>query len=304
MIDQNARNQLQNLQVAKQVTASIDKLGESLKGGVGNGASPYVLANEFNALRKLLSEEALTKIESLVKDLNSKIAELNKISADLPRAIEMNFPTEYPVRGSVEVQKMPPVTVSNLGELSTKLQALLSVSNNFQVNLNRMVEKMSKEKSVGPMEIKGMTDLIDGIEELKKGFNLLLNKEGVSNEGPMEVAITNFPPQMVPQPVTNISINGLGGFAKSRAVTVTTALTPLPGEVLADRRSLVVYNNSASTTIFVGGSDVSAANGMPVPAGTYSPAIDCSQNLIVYAVTATGSADVRTLELSDIDTGR
>ncbi len=120
---------------------------------------------------------------------------------------------------------------------------------------------------------------------------------------PTRVSIDNFPPQKIPQPVTNISINALAGTAKSRNITVGTSATPLPDEVLASRRSLVIYNNS-SQTLYVGGSDVTTTNGMPVPASSYSPAFDAGEKMVVYGIVASTTANVRTLEISDIRTGR
>ena len=119
----------------------------------------------------------------------------------------------------------------------------------------------------------------------------------------MKVNVGNFPPQKYPMPVTNININPLRGFAKSRSVTVTTSLTPLPDEVLSYRRSLMVFNNDASATVYIGGSDMSASDGLPVLAQTYSPVIDAGPKLIVYGMTTSGSVNVRVLELSNENVG-
>lgn len=111
-------------------------------------------------------------------------------------------------------------------------------------------------------------------------------------------------PQLTPQPVTHVSINSLRGLAHTTADTVGTALIPLPSYgVLPNRRALMVYNNS-SNTIYVGGSDVTTANGMPVPASSYSPILDFGINTILYAIATTQGNNVRTLEVSDEASGR
>jgi predicted Zn-dependent protease with MMP-like domain len=153
-------------------------------------------------------------------------------------------------------------------------------------------------KNVGLLEGKAIIRALDAVnkklDELPKSFPEI--------QIPKSVSVDNFPPQKYPMPVTNINLNPLRGYAKSRAVTVTTTPTPLPDEVLAYRRGLVVYNNSSST-MYVGGSDVSATNGMPVPASSYSPAFDAGPKMIIYGVVASDTANVRVLELSNENIG-
>ena len=147
----------------------------------------------------------------------------------------------------------------------------------------------------GKAILKALQGLTDSIDEIPKKLP--------QARMPKQIEVSNFPIQKIPQPVTHVSINSLIGYVKSRAVTVTTTPTPLPEEVLAYRRSMVAYNNS-SQTVYVGGSDVSTTNGIPVPAGTYSPAFDCGPRMIVYGVVASTTANVRTMELSDENSGR
>lgn len=116
---------------------------------------------------------------------------------------------------------------------------------------------------------------------------------------PDYVNVGNWPPQRVPQPVTSININPLRGFIKTTAATVTTTLTTLPSYgVLDNRRAILIYNNS-SNTIYVGGSDVTATNGMPVPASSYSPILDAGIKMIIYGIASTGSNNVRVMEASN-----
>lgn len=58
------------------------------------------------------------------------------------------------------------------------------------------------------------------------------------------------------------------GTVKTQAVTVSgTFRTPLPLDQLAGRRDFIMINPS-SNTIYIGGEDVSVANGIPVISGT------------------------------------
>lgn len=86
---------------------------------------------------------------------------------------------------------------------------------------------------------------------------------------------------------------------KSTAVSVGTSATRLDTAAETDRNassSLAPYNNGA-VTVYVGGSDVTTANGAPIPAGSWGPAFnDINTNEGVYGVVASGTAEVRVLE--------
>ena len=84
----------------------------------------------------------------------------------------------------------------------------------------------------------------------------------------------------------------------SRAVTVTTAPTLLDavGDDNAINQSFSFYNGSA-VIVYVGGSDVSSTNGAPVAADSWSPGMDLGSGDNVYGIVATGTAEVRVLEV-------
>jgi hypothetical protein len=88
--------------------------------------------------------------------------------------------------------------------------------------------------------------------------------------------------------------------ASSRAVTVTTTATRLDSTTDdADGpfgQGLAIYNNG-SATIYLGGSDVTTANGSPVPAGTWGPGFEMHQQDELYAIVASGTVEVRVLEV-------
>lgn len=85
---------------------------------------------------------------------------------------------------------------------------------------------------------------------------------------------------------------------RSSAVSVTTSATPLPTTPLEFRRALVIHN-SGSSTVFLGGSIVTAATGLPLLAGEkISFDIQNNQNVEVFAIVSTGTVEVRIMELS------
>lgn len=230
------------------------------------------------------------------------------------KALRIEFPKIYTVNGTVNIDKinMPPIEVNNLSDLNSGFQSIATGINNMQDSITRAItsQKLEIPKSTsinGDVSMIGMRDLLDGIEELKKGFNILIKttqeSRGADANHPLQVEIIKDLPRPMVNPVTNVSLNGLGGFLKTTAVTVTNALTPLPGEVLSSRRTIMLYNNG-SQTLEIGGSTFTFGQGVPIAAGTWGPSIDASSKLIIYGRVASGTCDIRVAELSDINTGR
>lgn|SRR3990167_5655434 len=241
----------------------------------------------------------LSLLEKLINGLGFLLQAVRSIRIDLPKI--------YTVQGMVNVGRildLPPVSVKNLQELTPYFAGLSKEITNLQletINLVSALEKAQKNqkdlKFPETFNIKGFNDLLADMEELKKGFNLLINKEQIAPASKVE--ITNFPIQKYPLPVTNININPLQGFGKSTNQTLTTVLSTIPSYgQLFHRRALVIFNNSAATTIYIGGSDVTSDNGLPVLAQASSPVIDAGYNMIIYGLTASGTADIRVFELS------
>ncbi len=87
------------------------------------------------------------------------------------------------------------------------------------------------------------------------------------------------------------------GTVKTTNVVVSgTGVTLLPPNPQEDRRDFIIYNGSTAT-IYVGGSNVTAANGLPVASGTSFSVPAGRAN--IYAVTAAGTAPaVRVMEIS------
>jgi hypothetical protein len=82
-----------------------------------------------------------------------------------------------------------------------------------------------------------------------------------------------------------------------QAVAVSTSALQLPPSPLPSRRALVIHNNGSSI-LYIGGSNVTTANGFPLAANE-KIAIDIqgNPNVAVYGVSA-GSSDVRVLEFA------
>jgi len=155
--------------------------------------------------------------------------------------------------------------------------------------LNRIEKVLNKT----PKKDDGSKEVVEAIKSLK------LEAKGIEFPSTIQAEIVNFPPQKVPQPVTNISINALGGILHTTNQTLTTTLAAIPSYgVLNSRRSLMIYNNSSTVTIYIGGSDVTSSNGIPVPPTSYSPILDVGASMIVYGLTSASTADIRVLELS------
>lgn len=89
--------------------------------------------------------------------------------------------------------------------------------------------------------------------------------------------------------------NSSQSFAHA-AVSVTNTATDLVASDLAGRKSVIVYNNGTKT-IFVGNSGVTASSGIPVSGGS-SIELAAGPAMDLYAITASGSSDVRVLELA------
>ncbi len=262
---------------------------------------------ELNDLDLQFKEIADPRTLTLLDKINGKLTEILTTTGKF----RVDIPHMFQVFGKVSIDKidsLPPVQIKNLSELNNAFIALANQINELQRTTVKAMQavniKIPNDLSINnEIRVKSFDDLLEGIEELKKGFNILINKEAANVGFPDKTIPVEIQNWMIPQPVTNVSLNPNRGTVMATAVTVTSALTPLPGTALADRRSLTIYNNSASTTIYVGGANVTSATGIPVPAGTYGPSLDAGPRNIVYAVTAGGSADIRVLEMNDLMEG-
>lgn len=266
------------------------------------------LESTVHGINKKLDEVILTIEESkyispekepLKPVLMSLQKELKGALEVVQREVQANrivFPKVQQIEGSVQVKNQQEFPIQ---KILTGLQSVEKAVRSVEIPKPQKIDFPPFPEKIQLLEAE---TLLSKLQEIKEQL-VEIPKEKQKIEFPKNISVDNFPPQKYPMPVTSININPLRGFAKSRNVTVSTTPAPLPDEVLSYRRSLVAYNNSSTETLYVGGSDVSGTNGMPVPPKSYSPAFDAGPRMIVYGVVATGSIDVRVLELSNENVG-
>lgn len=221
---------------------------------------------------------------------------------------QMVLPKIFPVRIDHEVKaritSIPSVKVSNNDEIVRYLQAV-------EARLSQMVQAISMiavQKPAKMPEIKiptmDMQPLIDAVNNIPGGADntdVISAIQGVQNA----ISVLANRPQMTAQPVTNISINALAGSFHATTLNVGTTATALPTTAIANRRSIIVYNNSANT-IYLGDSNVSTTGtgqGLPIPTNSYSPSFQAGSNMTLYGI-AGSTSSVTILEISDNNIGR
>jgi hypothetical protein len=203
-------------------------------------------------------------------------------------------------------EKQQLIDISPLEEAVKGVKQALKSINDYLPRLEPLAfPKIEIPKQVS---IKEAQEIISGYE---KGAKMLSDdllalskviKEQETGGVATEVRVSNFPPQAIPTPVTNININALKGLPKSSSVSISTKATRLPETALEQRRSLIIFNNSGAT-IYIGGADVTTSNGLPVLNQSYSPPIDAGQYMAVYGISVAGNAEVRVFEVSNDSEG-
>lgn len=274
------------------------------------------IISEIKSLQILLREPFKVKVEDrshlIAEEISKDFSKLdNQLStllvglAHISEKIKLEVPKVQKVTGEISLSHLP--DSYQLDNILDKLSEIKLAIAKIKLESPTISLPPQKEIKIPPfpkvIETAEGKEIIKAVEKLSDRLKDLPKKISPP-KFPNHISVDNFPPQKYPMPVTHISINSLKGYVKTTAVTVTSALTPLPSEVLSNRRSLVLYNNAASTTIEVGGSTFTFGNGMPIKAGNYSPAFDAGVDMIVYGRTSSGSADVRVIEMSDEMTGR
>lgn len=83
----------------------------------------------------------------------------------------------------------------------------------------------------------------------------------------------------------------------SRTVSVGTTATRLDKVADAHLTGAVALYNAGAAIVYVGGSDVTTANGYPVGAGSYGPGVELAVDESLYGIVASGTCDVRVLEV-------
>ena len=253
---------------------------------------------DFSELDFKFQEIADPKTVTLLSKIGQALA---KIYSAIPKTVVL--PKIFPISGKVEVVKTPPVVITNLNEIGPYFQSL-------EQKLTVWAQAASTAK---PPEITfpkfdfpknettvDMSGVISAVQSLEKALQGREKSSDTAILRRMSDTLSEYAsrPTMTTPPVTNINLNALEGVTKTTSATVGTGLTTLPtyGQLPA-RRTLIIYNNSANT-IYLGGSDVTINNGLPLPTSSYSPPIDAGYNMIVYGIAATSGNNVRIMEVS------
>jgi len=210
---------------------------------------------------------------------------------------KVEFPSLYKVFGDVKI--VNPVRVDNLTDLEQYFKTLEVRLNSLSSQLANLRLNPKQPKIEIPETKINLNPLIESIGEMKEYLSKLK-----APQFPDTISINNFPPQKVPNPVTNININPLKGTPKTTAVSVGGTATLLPTTALIKRRTLSLYNASSSETLYIGGTDVTIDNGFPVPPESYSPSIDAGEEMLIYGITSGVDIDIRVFEVNNTLSGR
>lgn len=268
---------------------------------------PFTISQSISSLTPVINELKLVVSQLKIPQLTSKELGTDKIITSVTSLEQALKKGSHEVDLAEIVNKLEDVTVG-INQLVNKVvpefPKTLSIQTipSVEKKLDTLVETIkSIPQNMPKVMPSDNSELLAMLKEVKEAVAEIKMPE---IEFPTSIDVNNFPIQKIPQPVTHISINSLKGFAKTTTNTVTTSLTPLPTYgVLDNRRSIIIYNNDSSTTLYLGGSDVTTSNGMPVPPLSYSPILDAGINLIIYGIAAS-SINVRVLEISDEASGR
>lgn len=248
------------------------------------------------------------KVSIKTPDLITLNKEIEKLLRQIAqKELVLKIPDKQRIFGEVKVSQIPELGIKALSNnLEAKLDAVISVLSNLnlevppfpkieqpKINIPKFPDSVSLTESKAIL--KALKDLRDEIKKIPDNIPEM--------EFPRTVSVDNFPIPKYPNPVTNININPLRGSVEATAVSVGTTATALPDTPLDYRRSVMVFNNESSATVYLGGESVDTTNGLPVLAQTYSPVIDAGPRMILYGIVASGTADVRVIEASNEDIG-
>lgn len=255
------------------------------------------VVKQLQSVEKSISGIKLPEHSDVVKQLQS----VEKAIKSIPQPKEVKIPSFPKIPAFPKFPKFPKIPEYPKQISVKESKDIISSISNLERTILLLVKELPTNKATKQVKL-DLKPILDGLNSLEKVFKSVSKQEKL--EFPTKISVDNFPPQMIPQPVTNMSINALSGYIETTATTVSTTLTTLPSYgVLDNRRSIIIYNNS-SQTVYIGGSDVTVVNGLPVPKNTYSPPLDAGVKTILYGVVSADTSDVRCLEISDIAIGR
>lgn len=308
------------------IVSAIDRLNDTVL-GIKDYRFEVEVANKDTNLHKEVAENTRKTasrlkqlVEKSVQKVDGSVSITNKTlrvevtnpqeSKDVQK-VEVTNPTkiEFP-----EIPKpLEEVRVSNLSEIEfpeqkvemlplvnavESLKSVVSEINGQLPGLKPKEIKFPKLEVPKQMSLKESKQLIEAINDGLQGVRDDLGRvyKAIEEQEPVVQKDSGGKTIVSSARVTDVNINGLRGVPKSTAVTVGSTATKLPETNLQYRRSIIVYNDSENT-VYIGGSDVTTSNGLPVAVDSYSPPIDAGETMNVYAV-ATTNSNVRVLEVS------
>lgn len=246
----------------------------------------------------LPKEEYFTSINDTIKDVIKGLSNVTDAVGKIK--LTLSLPRTQEVTGNVKISNQLDFPIERIEK------ALLAIENKIsKIKLDiktPAIKFPSIPEGISPRELKKMIDVLADIKKELKDLPSNM-PQAPEAEYPMRVKVDNFPTPKYPNPVTNININGLRGVAQSRPITVTTTATAMPSDPIDNRRSMIIFNNDSTKTLYIGGSGVSTANGLPVLAQTFSPPIDAGVKMLIYGVVSSGTLNARILEVSMDDIG-
>ena len=221
------------------------------------------------------------------------------------------FPTEMKIsdkelsgkvsQNSSEIKDMKKTVSTDLKSLAQGIKTLqntleLSIKGIKipEVNIPKFPE-VKIPKFPTQISFKEASEFVNAIQGVRDDLASIYKQN--EDRGTMPVEVTNFnETQVATASPTSMRINALRGETRTTALTITTTRKQLPETPIENRKTVTIYNNS-DNTVYFGGADVTALNGVPVAPYTYSPSIDAHNTMGVYAIAETNS-EVRVLEAS------
>lgn len=247
----------------KDATPDYDEVSKSLR-DVGRAIADLEFPTLSNA--EVVSE--IKKLQTILNSLPSKLPKPEKVNIPKPEKIE--FPKSF-----------------SMQEAGNILKALQDVKS----SLDKLPRAYPKQRQV-KIDLEPLMERVAAVEGAISSLRF------PEMEFPQSISVDNFPPQKVPTPVTSVWINSLRGPILSTQVDVGSSATQIPASNLSQRRSMIVFNNDSSKTVFIGDENVNTEDGMPVFPKQFSPSLDVGDIVDVYAITTSGTVDVRILETS------
>ncbi len=291
-----------------------------------------VLSVEFEKIRSLLTKisekEYLDTSDKIVESFRANTATLEgglrETVAELERIRSIQENTKHPelqmVEGEMTVTSMP--DSSQLDGVIARLEDISKGIGKIKLDIPPYPKQekvvippypkfpSSIEITDGKRILRELQSLNLAIKNIPKSMpEVVIPKEvtisnfPVPEEFPTRITVDNFPIQKYPNPVTNININSLRGPVLATSVNVKDTATKMPDEAIENRRSIIVFNNDDEETLYIGGSGVNVATGLPVPSKTFSPSVDLGELQDLYGCVQDGSINVRVFEASTLAVG-